>query len=195
MRTAATIESEHGCITKSVTRIITDYEAYLFGEGHWLQAWEKMGARPAVVDGRAGYSFVVWAPNARAVSVVGDFNQWDGRGHMMRSLGASGLWEAFVPGLDPGTNYKFEIHPEIGAPFTKCDPYGLRMERPPNTASVTSHLGEYEWRDAAWIADRQERGTVLDGPMSVYEVHPGSWRRNPFAVLARTGRRAGAVPD
>jgi 1,4-alpha-glucan branching enzyme len=163
-----------------VSRIITDYEAYLFGEGHWLQAWEKMGARPAVVAGRAGYSFVVWAPNARAVSVVGDFNLWDGRGHALKSLGASGLWETFVPGLAEGTNYKFEIHLEHGAPITKCDPYGLRMERPPRTASVTAHLGEYTWRDAAWIADRQERGTVLDGPMSVYEVHAGSWRRNPL---------------
>ena len=163
-----------------MSRIITDYEAYLFGEGHWLQAWEKMGARPAVVEGRAGYSFVVWAPNARAVSVVGDFNLWDGRGHVLKSLGASGLWETFVPGLAAGSNYKFEIHPQYGAPFTKCDPYGLRMERPPRTASVTSHLGEYEWRDAAWIADRQERGTVLDGAMSVYEVHAGSWRRNPL---------------
>jgi 1,4-alpha-glucan branching enzyme len=163
-----------------VSRIITDYEAYLFGEGHWLQAWEKMGARPAVVDGRAGYSFVVWAPNARTVSVVGDFNLWDGRGHGLKSLGASGLWETFVPGLASGTNYKFEIHPQHGASFTKCDPYGLRMERPPRTASVTSHLGEHAWRDASWIAERQERGTVLDGPMSVYEVHAGSWRRNPL---------------
>ena len=163
-----------------MSRIITDYEAYLFGEGHWLQAWEKMGARPAVVDGRAGYSFVVWAPNARDVSVVGDFNRWDGRGHALKSLGASGLWETFVPGLAAGSNYKFEIHPQYGAPFTKCDPYGLSMERPPRTASITSHLGEYEWRDAAWIAERQERGTVLDGAMSVYEVHAGSWRRNPL---------------
>ena len=163
-----------------MSRIITDYEAYLFGEGHWLQAWEKMGARPAVVDGRAGYSFVVWAPNARDVSVVGDFNLWDGRGHALKSLGASGLWEMFVPGLAAGSNYKFEIHPQYGAPFTKCDPYGLSMERPPRTASITSHLGEYEWRDAAWIAERQERGTVLDGAMSVYEVHAGSWRRNPL---------------
>jgi 1,4-alpha-glucan branching enzyme len=163
-----------------VSRIITDYEAYLFGEGHWLQAWEKMGARPAVVDGRAGYSFVVWAPNARAVSVVGDFNLWDGRGHALKSLGASGLWETFVPGLAAGNNYKFEIQPAHGAPLTKCDPYGLRMERPPRTASVTAHLGEHAWRDAAWIAERQERGTVLDGPMSVYEVHAGSWRRNPL---------------
>src|SRR5262245_10864681 len=139
-----------------------------------------MGARPAVVNGRAGYSFVVWAPNARDVSVVGDFNLWDGRGHALKSLGASGLWETFVPGLVAGSNYKFEIHPQYGAPFTKCDPYGLRMERPPHTASITSHLGEYEWRDAAWIGERQERGTVLDGAMSVYEVHAGSWRRNPL---------------
>ena len=96
-------------MTAGATRIISDYEAYLFGEGHWLRAWEKMGARPAVVDGTAGYSFVVWAPNARGVSVVGDFNAWDGRTHPLRTLGASGLWETFIPGLREGTLYKFEI--------------------------------------------------------------------------------------
>ena len=87
---------------RDASRIITDYEAYLFGEGHWLQAWEKMGARPTVIDGLAGYSFVVWAPNARQVSVVGDFNRWDGRATPMRSLGVSGLWETFVPGIAEG---------------------------------------------------------------------------------------------
>ena len=95
-------------------RIVSDYEAYLFGEGHWFRAWEKMGARPATIDGISGYSFVVWAPNARGVSVVGDFNQWDGRTHPLRSLGVSGLWETFLPGMTAGTLYKFEIHPRVG---------------------------------------------------------------------------------
>jgi 1,4-alpha-glucan branching enzyme len=162
-----------------MSRIITDYEAYLFGEGHWLQAWQKMGARPAVVDGHSGYSFVVWAPNAREVSVVGDFNQWNARAHPMRNLGASGLWEIFVGGLGAGEHYKFEIQSRTGASVTKADPYALRAERPPRTASVTAHLGEHAWQDTAWMTDRQERGTALDGPMTVYEVHPGSWRRNP----------------
>jgi 1,4-alpha-glucan branching enzyme len=160
-------------------RIVSDYEAYLFGEGHWLRAWEKMGARPAEVDGVRGYTFVVWAPNARRVSVVGDFNEWDGRVHQMRNLGASGLWEIFLPGLAEGEVYKFEMLPDEGPPFLKADPYALFAERPPRTASVTSTLGEYEWRDQAWMEARRDRGTTLDRPMAIYEVHPGSWRRIP----------------
>jgi 1,4-alpha-glucan branching enzyme len=160
-------------------RIVSDYEAYLFGEGHWLRAWEKMGARPVEIDGEDGYAFVVWAPNARRVSVVGDFNRWDGRIHPMRSLGASGLWELFLAGFPEGEVYKFEIQPEHGPPFLKADPFGLFFEHPPRTASVTSHLGRHEWRDHAWMDARRDRGTTLDGPMSIYEVHPGSWRRKP----------------
>ena len=159
-------------------RIITDYEAYLYGEGTWLRAWEKLGARPARRNGVSGYSFVVWAPNARGVSVVGDFNQWDGRTNPMRSLGASGLWELFLPNLPIGTLYKFELHPQVGPPFTKADPYALASERPPRTASVTADFGRHVWNDAAWMEARRE-APVLDRPMSVYEVHAGSWRRNP----------------
>jgi 1,4-alpha-glucan branching enzyme len=160
-------------------RIVSDYEAYLFGEGHWLRAWEKMGARPAEIDGRSGYTFVVWAPNARAVSVVGDFNAWDGRTHAMRNLGASGLWELFVPGIPEGQSYKFEIEPAHGPRFLKADPFALFAERPPRTASVTWHLGRHFWRDHVWMDARRDRGTALDRPMSIYEVHPGSWRRKP----------------
>ena len=161
-------------------RIVTDYEAYLFGEGHWLRAWEKMGARPAEMDGARGYSFVVWAPNARGVSVVGDFNAWDGRAHAMRSLGASGLWEAFVPGLGEGAIYKFEIQPHAGPPFTRADPFALAAELPPHTASITARLAGYAWRDDAWMeARRAASDGALDRPMAIYEVHAGSWRRNP----------------
>jgi 1,4-alpha-glucan branching enzyme len=158
-------------------RIVSDYEAYLFGEGHWLRAWEKMGARPAAIDAVPGYSFVVWAPNARRVSVVGDFNRWDGRAHPMRNLGASGLWELFIPGVTEGIVYKFEIQPEHGAPFVKADPFALFCEQPPRTASMTHHLEGYEWRDVAWMDGRRDRGTALDRPWAIYEVHPGSWRR------------------
>jgi 1,4-alpha-glucan branching enzyme len=160
-------------------RVITDYEAYLFGEGHWLRAWEKMGARPAVRDNVHGYTFVVWAPNARQVAVVGDFNGWDGRTHALRSLGASGLWEQFVPGLGAGENYKFEIHPKVGPPFTKADPFALRAEVPPHTASVTASYTGYEWRDEAWMHARRDAGVRLDRPLSIYEAHAGSWRRKP----------------
>jgi 1,4-alpha-glucan branching enzyme len=161
-------------------RIVTDYEAYLFGEGHWLRAWEKMGARPAEMDGARGYSFVVWAPNARRVSVVGDFNAWDGRAHVMRSLGASGLWEAFVPGVGDGAVYKFEIQGHAGPPFTRADPFALRAELPPQTASITGALAGYAWRDHAWMEARgANRDAALDRPMAIYEVHAGSWRRDP----------------
>jgi 1,4-alpha-glucan branching enzyme len=98
-------------------RIVTDYEAYLFGEGHWLRAWEKMGARPARREGREGYSFVVWAPNARAVSVIGSFNDWNPGAHPLQVLGVSGLWETFVPGLGAGELYKFSIQPAFGPPL------------------------------------------------------------------------------
>src|SRR5580765_3466135 len=140
-------------------RVVSDYEAYLFGEGHWLRAWEKMGARPAEIDGATGYSFVVWAPNARRVSVVGNFNSWDGRTHPMQNLGPSGLWEVFIPGLGEGEVYKFEIQSAVGPPFVKADPFGLFSEIPPRTASVTHHLGSYHWRDGAWMDGRRERGT------------------------------------
>ncbi|MFO7303043.1 MAG: 1,4-alpha-glucan branching protein GlgB [Acidobacteriota bacterium] len=160
-------------------RIITDYEAYLFNEGRWLRAWEKMGARPAEREGRRGYSFVVWAPNARGVSVVGTFNGWDGRAHPLSPVGVSGLWEGFVPDVGPGELYKFEIRPRSGPPFLKADPYALFAEKPPHTASVTADLGQYAWRDAEWMAARRERNP-LEEPMAIYEVHAGSWRRNPL---------------
>ena len=160
-------------------RVVSEYEAYLFGEGRWLRAWEKMGARPAQINGVTGYSFVVWAPNARRVSVVGNFNNWDGRRDPMQNLGPSGLWEVFIPGVKEGEVYKFEIKSAAGPPFVKTDPFGLFSEIPPGTASVTHHLGVYQWRDEAWMDGRRERGTALDRAMAIYEVHAGSWRRNP----------------
>jgi 1,4-alpha-glucan branching enzyme len=164
---------------KASRRIVTDYEAYLFGEGHWLRAWEKMGGRPAERDGVAGYGFVVWAPNARGVSVIGSFNDWDARVHPMQGLGASGLWEVFIPGVSAGALYKFEILPQFGPPLVKTDPYGLAAELPPRTASITTDFGHHVWRDEAWMTARRER-PALDAPVAVYEVHAGSWRRNPL---------------
>ena len=162
-----------------MSRIVTDYEAYLFGEGRWLRAWEKMGARPTELDGAAGYSFAVWAPNAHGVSVVGDFNRWDPDAHPMTSLGASGIWETFVPGVVEEMLYKFHIRTASGVALSKMDPFGLRCERPPATASVTHHFGRYTWHDESWLQARRTRESALDVPMAIYEVHPGSWRRNP----------------
>ena len=160
---------------------MTDYEAHLFGEGRWLRAWEKMGARPADIGGARGYSFVVWAPNAGAVSVVGDFNGWDPHRHPMHGVGNSGLWETFVPDVAEGMRYKFAIQPRHGPALVKADPFALLAERPPETASVTHHLGRHAWRDDDWMSERRERGTALDRPMAIYEVHAGSWRRKPEA--------------
>ena len=162
----------------SATRVISDYEAYLYGEGTWLRAWEKLGARPATIDGVAGYTFAVWAPTASRVSVVGDFNNWDGAAHPMTALGQSGLWETFVAGLAAGERYKFELQSALGGPtFLKADPFALRTEHPPATASITADLGHHRWQDDAWIEARTQRGEALNLPMAIYEVHPGSWRR------------------
>src|SRR4029453_14420057 len=165
--------------TESASALITDYEAYLFGEGRWLRAWEKMGARQAETGGVRGYSFVVWAPNARGMSVVGDLNGWEAKQHPMRPVGSSGLWEAFIPGLGEGALYKFAIESRQGPSFVKADPFALLAQRPPDTASVTHHFGRYVWRDDVWMTARRERGVALDRPMAVYEVHAGSWRRKP----------------
>ena len=160
-------------------RIISDYEAYLHGEGHWLRAWEKMGARPAVVAGVEGYTFVVWAPNARKIAVVGDFNAWNAQAHPLRPIGESGLWETFVPGLTEGVLYKFEIATRNGFTLSKSDPFGLATELPPRTASITGTLGRHAWGDDAWMEARRKHGVALDRPMAIYELHPGSWRRKP----------------
>ncbi|HEV2170991.1 MAG TPA: 1,4-alpha-glucan branching protein GlgB, partial [Candidatus Binatus sp.] len=119
----------------------------------------------------------VWAPNARGVSVMGDFNRWDGRVHMMRTLGSSGVWELFLPGAGPGTNYKYEIRTRDGGLLLKSDPFGQRMEVPPATASVV-YRSTYKFNDAEWLAERARREWIKS-PISIYEVHPGSWRRVP----------------
>jgi 1,4-alpha-glucan branching enzyme len=150
-------------------------DLHLFGEGKHERLWDKLGAHEQVVDGVAGTGFAVWAPNARAVRVVGDFNRWDGRLHPMRSLGASGVWELFVPGVGTGTHYKYELITAAGDLVLKADPMALATEAPPATASVV-YTSQYQWDDQAWMAARPERQTV-SAPISVYEVHLGSWRK------------------
>jgi 1,4-alpha-glucan branching enzyme len=160
-------------------RVLTDYDLHLFGEGTHHRAFEKLGAHLVRVGVAAGVHFAVWAPNADRVSVIGDFNGWDGRVHPMRNLGPSGVWELFVPGLAAGENYKFEIRTKDGALLKKSDPYGFAFEVPPQTASIVRDLSGYEWHDADWMARRREQGDRLTAPMALYEAHLGSWARVP----------------
>ena len=159
--------------------ILSDFDLHLLGEGTHYRTYEKLGAHVMEIDGVAGVHFAVWAPNAQRVSVVGDFNAWDGRRHPMRSRGESGIWEIFVPGLGEGDLYKFEIkaHGESEI-LIKADPYGFYHELRPQTASVVYGLGRYKWGDAKWMKERQQRNW-LESPISIFEVHLGSWKRVP----------------
>jgi len=160
-------------------RVLTDYDLHLFGEGTHYRVFEKLGSHRIVHGWTTGVHFAVWAPNADRVSVIGDFNAWDGRVHPMRHLGPSGVWEVFIPDLPDGQKYKYEIRTRSGSILKKSDPYALAFEVPPQSASVVHDISAYEWRDVAWLTARQTSGSWLDRPMAVYEVHLGSWARVP----------------
>ena len=153
-----------------------EMDIYLLGEGNHQKLHEKMGAHFREWQGVKGFSFVVWAPSAKGVSVVGDFNGWDGRLHPMRCLGGSGIWEIFIPELSAGMNYKFEIRTESGR-LLKADPYAFATEKPPLTASVV-HQTKYEFKDQAWMEARRQKD-ILRQPLSIYEIHLESWRQVP----------------
>jgi len=156
-----------------------DLDLHLLGEGTHLRAYEKLGAHPRAVDGVEGVGFAVWAPNARFVSVVGDFNAWNGQAHPMHLAGSKGFWETFVPGLGRGALYKFQIHGPDGALLPlKADPYAFQCERAPGTASVVHGLPAHVWGDAAWLEKRRAT-KAHTAPLSIYELHLGSWRRRP----------------
>jgi 1,4-alpha-glucan branching enzyme len=157
---------------------VGELDLHLFNEGTHRRLWQMMGAHARTVDGERGTSFTVWAPNARRVSVVGDFDAWDGRLLPMRSLGASGVWEIFVPGVEPGSLYKFEILTREHAIRLKTDPYARAMEVPPGTASRVVSPDDYRWGDAAWMDERARRDPGRE-PMAIYELHMGSWARVP----------------
>ena len=148
-----------------------------FNAGTHRHAWHILGAQLMNVDGIDGTRFSVWAPNAQRVSLVGPFCGWDGRRYPLRRLGGSGVWELFVPGLDAGTLYKYEILAQSGALGLRSDPYGRGTERRPSTASLVVH-STHQWGDEPWLSARRERDW-LHAPMSIYEVHPGSWRQHP----------------
>ena len=160
-------------------QVLTDFDLHLLNEGTHYRAWEKLGSHRASIDGIAGVHFAVWAPNAQRVSVIGDFNRWDGRAHPMRKLVPAGIWEIFIPDLADGACYKYEVRTPDGHLLDKADPYGRRFEVPPNTASIIWTEGRYQWGDDRWIEDRPSFSGWHERPMSVYEVHLGSWRRVP----------------
>ena len=158
--------------------VLSEFDLHLHGEGTLYRAWETLGAHRMEVEGADGVLFAVWAPNAQAVSVTADCNDWDTRRHPMR-MRDGGVWELFIPGVSYGVHYKYFVKSKYnGYEMLKCDPYGFQTEIPPKTASVVADLGSYEWIDQAWMKERAE-SKPLDEPMSVYEVHLESWMRHP----------------
>ncbi len=174
-------------------RVIGDFDLYLFGEGNHTRIYDKLGAHPMRIGESDGVHFAVWAPNAQRVSVVGDFNGWDGRVHPMRSLGPSGVWEIFIPAARVGHRYKFEIRTRDGEILLKIDPYGLAFEVPPLSASIVTR-SEYQWNDADWMAARAAASVVppadghLRGAPRIVGPHPGGGR--PLPDLSRARRPA-----
>jgi len=162
--------------------LLTDHDIYLFKEGNHFRLYEKLGAHMAEDDGVKGTFFAVWAPNARSVSVIGDFNGWNPQTHPLTVRpDDSGIWEAFLPGIGKGALYKYHIVSRIkNYTVDKGDPFGFYWELPPNTASVVWDLN-YKWKDSRWMRTRQKKNS-LDAPISIYEVHLGSWRRNSYRV-------------
>ncbi len=161
--------------------LITDFDRHLFAQGTHYQVYEKLGAHATAIDGVAGIYFGVWAPNARNVSVLGDFNNWDGRQHQMRKS-TSGVWDLFIPDIGIGTAYKYEIKNQAGHIYEKSDPYGFQQEIRPKTASIVADLDSYAWSDRAWMENRRNTDPLTQ-PISVYELHLGSWMHGSFETL------------
>jgi len=162
---------------------MTEIDFHLFGEGNHHRLYEKLGAHLTEVNGVKGVYFAVWAPNARNVSLLGDFNSWDGRQHQMARRG-NGVWELFIPGLRAGEGYKYEIKNNDGHIYEKSDPYGFQQEVRPKTASIVTDLSTYVWKDEEWM-ERRRYGDPLTGPIAVYECHLGSWLHAASAEPAR----------
>ena len=158
--------------------ILTDFDRYLFGEGRHHQLYERLGAQVRTVDDVPGVNFAVWAPNARTVQIVGDFNDWDGREHVARVHPHLGIWELFIPKAKVGDRYKFRMLTGHGEWIDKCDPFGFAAELPPLTASIVADLSQHGWQDDDWM-NRRESWNPLHSPMNVYEVHLGSWQKGP----------------
>ena len=156
---------------------LPDFDLHLFAEGKHWHAYRMLGAHTHTADGVDGILFATWAPNAERVSVIGNFNHWDGRCHPMRCRGGTGVWELFIPGLSAGDLYKFEIRSRNGRILQKTDPYGQAFEKRPKTASIVTGDSPYHWQDDVWI-ERRKNSDWLHSPLSIYEVHLGSWQRD-----------------
>ena len=174
---------------------LSDYDEYLLAEGTHAHSYERIGAHPTTLDGVAGTLFAVWAPNALRVSVIGSFNQWDGRRHPMRFHVNSGIWELFIPGLGQGTLYKYELKTRyMDYTVAKTDPVGFFTEMRPDNASIVWDINQYQWQDEKWMAGRAQNQNRT-APMCVYEVHLGSWRRkNGWEWLTYTDLARELVP-
>lgn len=161
---------------------IGDVDLHLFGKGVHYELYKVMGARLATHQGVPGVKFAVWAPSAKRVSVVGDFNHWDGRVNPMRAMGSSGVWELFIPGLSEGEKYKFEIKTQTNQLLIKTDPFGYSSELRPATASLVSNISRFKWEDEAWLTARVHRKNI-NVPLNIYEVHLGSWKKKDGGFL------------
>lgn len=180
------VANERGEVTEmqdpyAVAPLMTDFDRYLFGEGRNWNIYRRLGAHCRTVNGEVGVNFAVWAPNAQSIQVVGDFNFWDGRQHAMRKQIPSGIWELFVPAAKVGQKYKFRIRALDGQTIDKSDPFGFYAELPPRTASVITELGNFTWSDDQWM-ERRAAEDPLRKPISVYELHLGSWKRDSRGI-------------
>lgn len=159
------------------TRFITEFDQYLFGQGTHYDLYNKLGAHPMTVDGEEGVYFAVWAPNAAAVSIVGDFNEWDENATPMERLEPLGIYQIFLTGIKVGDIYKYCVTAQDGKKTLKADPYGFQVELRPNNASVVADISDFKWHDSRWMKKR-EKFDDKKNPMFVYEVHPGSWKKH-----------------
>lgn len=177
---AAKVATAPATISPSVASPLTDFDLHLFNEGTHVHMYQKLGAHQvSTADGQTGVFFAVWAPNAEAVSVIGDFNQWNDEATPLQPRGSSGIWEGFVPQLGQGSIYKYSLRPRFAHHrIEKADPYGFAAELRPRTASMVWDITRYEWQDQEWCAQREQR-QAFDAPISIYEVHLGSWKRVP----------------
>ena len=183
---------------KQPASTLSDVELHLIGDGNELQLYDKLGAQLCEIDGVHGTAFAVWAPNAKRVSVVGDFNDWDGRRNVMRHLGDSGVWEVFVPQVGQGAHYKFELINAQDRLRLKTDPMGRFFEKAPKNAAIVWDSSRFSWSDEAWLEQRA-RQNALESPMSIYEVHLGSWRKHndaeSYSYRELAGELVGYVQD